>query len=211
MKRHLALTGAAAPLLVLTFAIAAQALPSDDPSTAETTIDEPARDGTPGAPAGELPLAPSDIPTDPTLLPPVDDLPSPSAVPTLDPSTAIPEAPLPEPVQPSDGVLDRTSDPSLGSADIEITLAATDLVPGAVLVSGFVPGVEAEGRCSLTLTREGEVHVIEADATPDATTTVCGGLTMSTADLSHGTWSATLSYLSPNRSGVSDARTITIR
>lgn len=222
MKRQTALAVAAAPLLVLSLAIAAQAVPSDDPSApvTETSPAEATEVPTEGAPTDTSTSTPTDG-TDPAAVPsdeaPATDAPSvpvqtdEGGAASVEPNAALPDAELPDAVAPAEGDLERPADPALGTADVQITLASTDLVAGAVLASGYVTEVEEGGTCSLTLTRGTEVLTIEAPAEADATTTVCGGLTMTTTGLALGEWSATIGYDSSTRSGVSAATTVTIR
>lgn len=218
MKRQTALAVAAAPLLVLSLAIAAQAVPSDDPSApvTETSPAEATEVPTEGAPTDTSTSTPTDG-ADPAAVPSDDTAPSEpvqseeDGAAAVEPNAALPDATLPDAVAPAEGDLERPADPALAAADVQISLASTDLVAGAVLVSGYVTEVEEGGTCSLTLTRGAEVLTIEAPAEADATTTVCGGLTMTTTGLALGDWSATIGYDSPTRSGVSAATTVTIR
>lgn len=227
MKRQTALAAAAAPVLVLSLAIAAQAVPSDDPSApvtetspADASLEGAATEDPTDAPADTAPegdVVPEDPtadPTDPASLPaPVEEpvQTEESGALAVEPNDALAGAPLPDAVAPAEGDLERPADPALAPADVQITLASTDLVAGAVLASGFVPEVEADATCTLTLTRGEDVRTIEAPAEPDATTTVCGGLTMTTTGLALGDWHATIGYLSATRSGVSAPATVTIR
>lgn len=208
MKRQTALAAAAAPVLVLSLAIAAQAVPSGDPSApvtetspADASVEDPA-EGT------------ATDPTDPASLPASQDEPvqtEESGALAVEPNDALAGAPLPDAVAPTEGDLERPADPALAPADVQITLASTDLVAGAVLASGYVPDVETDATCTLTLTRGDEVLSIEAPAEADATTTVCGGLTMTTTGLALGEWHATIGYQSATRSGISAPTTVTIR
>jgi hypothetical protein len=231
MKRQTALAAAAAPVLVISLAIAAQAVPTDDPSApvtetspADASVEDPtegtATDQPTGVPTeettdeGAATEEPSTDPTDPASLPAADDEPvqtEESGALAVVPNDALAGVPLPDAVAPAEGDLERPADPALAPADVQITLASTDLVAGAVLASGFVPEVEDGGTCALTLTRGEEVLTIEAEAEADATTTVCGGLTMTTTGLAVGDWSVTIAYESATRAGVSAAMTVTIR
>jgi hypothetical protein len=227
MKRQTALAAAAAPVLVLSLAIAAQAVPSDDPSApvtetspADASVEDPAEGTATDEPTeettdeGTATEAPSTDPTDPASLPAPQDEPvqtEESGALAVEPNDALAGAPLPDAVAPTEGDLERPADPALAPADVQITLASTDLVAGAVLASGFVPDVEADATCTLTLTRGDDVRTIEAPAEADATTTVCGGLTMTTTGLPLGDWHATIGYQSATRSGVSAPTTVTIR
>lgn len=210
MKRHLTLVGTGASVLVLSFALVAQAATSEEPATDETpsvgattgTVETltPGNDPAPDA------TAPSELDT---VAPSADPAPGADVAPEPA-SEPVPDVELPEPVLPTQGA-PTSPDEDLPSADVQISLVADDLVPGSVLASGFVPGVETGGTCTLTLSRDGEVRTIEAEAEADATTTVCGGLTMATTGLERGEWSVTLSYSSPTQAGVSDERILTLR
>ena len=142
-----------------------------------------------------------------------------SHVPNDDAAPSTEDAPLPDALVPEVEALDPgtdpnltpSADPALASANVQITIAATDIVPQAILVSGFVPGVESSGTCTLTLVRDSEIFIVDGTAEPDATTTVCGGLTMSTAGFTPGTWDVTLAYTSDTQTGISSATQVTIR
>ena len=212
MKRHTVLAALAAPLLALSVAVAAQAAAPDDSNGGAEAATIPSET--------ELPVEPSDTPdttSGPTTLPDEvapDPSPSVSSSPEAT-ATAEPTAPpavtnLPEPIAPEHNTTQPPADPDLRLADVLISFAATDVVPGAVVVSGYLAEVESGGVCTLTLTRGAEKFVVEDTAEPDATTTVCGGLTMSTAGLARGTWAATLSYVSDTQAGISSPTNVTV-
>jgi hypothetical protein len=75
-----------------------------------------------------------------------------------------------------------------------------------VEVGGYVEGVvEDGGVCTLTLTKGGASVTATADASADASTTACGGVTVPGSQVSAGTWKAVLSYSSAGHAGTSDA------
>lgn len=89
--------------------------------------------------------------------------------------------------------------------EVFITYAQWSNTTSAVEVGGYVAGVvEDDGTCTLTLTR-GEVVVTGTIAgTPDATSTSCGGLTISGDELGTGHWNAVVTYDSPSSHATSE-------
>lgn len=207
MKRHTVLAAVAAPLLALSFAVAAQAATSDDSTDNPADAVVPSDSATPVAPEAttDPAVGPAELPE-----PTPDPSPTASALPEGATEPDVAETPLPEPVAPERSTSQAPAAPDLHLADVLISFAATDVVPGAVVVSGYLTGVETGGVCTLTLTRGAETFVVEGAAEPDATTTVCGGLTMSTAGLTRGAWTVTLSYLSDTQSGISSSSNVTV-
>lgn len=149
------------------------------------------------------PPAVSPEPTlDPTSAPgPLEPAPTPEASPTGPPTAELPTT-------------DTTPPPtnqSLRTTDVYISIVATDIVEGAVLVSGYAPVVETGGICTLTLARRGDMSSVQQPATVDATTTICGGLTMDTRQLAAGEWTVTLTYISDESSGISAPRKVDVQ
>ena len=66
--------------------------------------------------------------------------------------------------------------------------------PGHPFVGGYVDRVLDGGTCTLTATKGGVTVTGSGPATPDATTTSCGTVGIPRAQLSTGTWTATLTY-----------------
>ncbi|SDE27737.1 hypothetical protein SAMN05660485_00422 [Blastococcus fimeti] len=76
---------------------------------------------------------------------------------------------------------------------------------GAFQVSAYLPGVvENDGTCTLTMTSESGEATASGPASPDATSTACGGLSIAGADLGPGAWSAVVSYESGSSRASSD-------
>lgn len=91
-----------------------------------------------------------------------------------------------------------TDPPRPQGAEVVLTRAGWDEGTGAVQAAGYVsPVVEDGGTCTLELSRGGSTRTAEAAAEPDATTTICAGLTVPGGQLSAGEWTAVLRYRSP--------------
>jgi hypothetical protein len=95
-------------------------------------------------------------------------------------------------------------DPVTQTVPVVLTYSAWSAEDRSVLAGGYVSGViEDGGICTLTLTQGSATVTVEGPAMPDASTTVCGGLTVPGDRLAAGTWRATLSYASPAHAGTS--------
>jgi hypothetical protein len=125
---------------------------------------------------------------------------------------AVPEpgTPAPPDLLPDDDTVPATDPPRPAPADgvdvvdVVVSLAEWDPATADVLVGGYVsPVVEDGGTCTVELEQDGRVVRNEAPGTPDATTTVCGGLDVDGAELGPGTWTLVLRYESPSVSGES--------
>lgn len=137
-----------------------------------------------------------------------DSTSSPSnSAPTTVPSPTEQTAVDPDEPNPSSGQTVATDEPVVVETDtVPVVLTYTEWSPddSAVLAGGYVSGVIEEGGvCTLTLTQNGATVTVEGPAMPDATTTVCGGLSVPGSQLSGGTWQATLSYVSAGYAGTS--------
>jgi hypothetical protein len=129
------------------------------------------------------------------------------------------ETPVPEPVEqtavapdapnPSSGQSVATDEPIVvdtAAVPVVLSYSAWSAAERQVMAGGYVSGViEDDGVCTLTLTQAGASVVVEGAAAPDATTTVCGGLTVPGSRLSAGTWQAVLTYASSAHTGTSGA------
>ena len=125
----------------------------------------------------------------------------------------MPDPTVQEPVvPPADEVaVDPVVEATGGSVDVTVTYADWEDSTDAVEVSGFVSGVvEPGGTCRLTLTRGQRTAVVETPGEPDASTTVCGTLSVPGSELSEGTWEAVLSYESATSSGASAPADVTV-
>jgi hypothetical protein len=113
------------------------------------------------------------------------------------PAAAATTTPLisPPPENPEDVATD-TAVPTL--AALQITYAGPDDAAGGIAVGAYVAGlIEEGGRCSLTLSKDGQSADAESEALPDASTTSCGQLVVPFSELEPGTWTAEVTYTSP--------------
>jgi hypothetical protein len=110
------------------------------------------------------------------------------------------------PNQVPDDVAAVTDPPRPSDTEVVLSFVGWDEDTSSVQVGGYVtPVVEDGGTCTVDLTR-GDVTVeVSGPAVADATTTVCGGLTVPGDQLSAGTWEAVLRYESPLTSGASES------
>jgi hypothetical protein len=98
-----------------------------------------------------------------------------------------------------------------GAVAVALSYADWDATGQQVEASGFVAEkVENDGTCTLTLTRGASTIAANNPGQADATTTNCGLLTVPAAQLSAGTWEATLSYQSPTSRGTSQPMTVVV-
>jgi hypothetical protein len=129
------------------------------------------------------------------------------ATPTPEPAQQSPVAP--DAPNPSSGQTVATDEPVVVDTEavpVVLTYSAWSAADRKVLAGGYVTGViEDGGVCTLTLTRNGATVVAEGAAMADATTTVCGGLSIAGSQLAAGTWQAVLSYASSTHTGASAA------
>lgn len=101
--------------------------------------------------------------------------------------------------------------PEPGAAPtVFLSYAGYDAAEG-LQASGYVDGrVENGGTCTLTVTGDGGSASVSSPARADARTTVCGLLTIPRAEVTPGTWQATLSYRSAQASATSEATEVTV-
>ena len=111
--------------------------------------------------------------------------------------------PAPETAPVVEGDTAETTSPGTDAA-VFITFGGYSASAG-VEVAGYVGDrVEAGGTCVLTLSSGRETLSVSASAVADARTTVCGTLTVPSAQVATGTWEAVLSYRSAHAAGASD-------
>ncbi|TYP89870.1 hypothetical protein [Blastococcus xanthinilyticus] len=129
-----------------------------------------------------------------------EDEPGPTAAPTT--------SMVPPSAEPTDVATDPPPSPSgtpepNEEREVAVTLTFAGVLDrgSAVEAAGFVDVREDGGTCTLTLTRDGTTRTSELPATPDASTTACGGLAVPLSDLASGTWEAVLSYESADSAG----------
>ncbi|SDD82253.1 hypothetical protein SAMN05216410_0223 [Sanguibacter gelidistatuariae] len=77
-------------------------------------------------------------------------------------------------------------------------------------VGAYAAVVENTGQCTLTLTKGTTVRSQTLDALSDVSTMSCGGFLIPGSDLSTGTWSAIVTYVSERSSGQSDPIEVTV-
>lgn len=122
------------------------------------------------------------------------------------PTTASPE--ITAPANPQSGqtlAKDRPVVVTGTRVPVVVNYSGWDAAAARVEVRGYVGGVVEEGgTCALTLTKDGVTATGQKPATPDASTTNCGRLTIPGDQLSPGTWQAVLSYRSADHTGSSD-------
>ena len=111
--------------------------------------------------------------------------------------------------RPSSGQTLATDPPVVvtsSTVPVVMTYSGWNAASRRVMAGGYVTGViEDGGTCTLTLTRNGVRVSAHGPARPDASTTACGGLTVSGGKLTSGTWKAVLSYASTASAGASSA------
>jgi hypothetical protein len=83
---------------------------------------------------------------------------------------------------------------------------------GFVNVNALVNGViEDDGTCTLTMTKGTKSVHVTRPSEANASNTTCGRMSISRGSLSSGTWSTTVSYLSPTAKGASEAMSIEVK
>jgi hypothetical protein len=112
----------------------------------------------------------------------------------------------PSRVEPTEVATDAPVTVSPGrTASIFITQHGWNSSSGQVEISGYLAGLyETEGTCTVTLTAGSRSVSASTPATPDATSTSCGGLAVPGSKLSSGTWSAVVTYESATSRGTSE-------
>jgi hypothetical protein len=104
-----------------------------------------------------------------------------------------------------------TDPPRPTDTDVVLSTASWDAGTATVQIGGYVsPLVEDGGTCTAELKRGDRTMTVEGPATPDASTTVCGGLEIAGAQLQPGSWQVVLSYASAQRSGSSAPMTVEV-
>ncbi|HEY3548203.1 MAG TPA: hypothetical protein VGK17_19190 [Propionicimonas sp.] len=157
------------------------------------TLPEPRADLAPSA----SPAVPDTASHDPSAAATVDPA-GPTGTPTAQQTTSTAPTPRPTPAQ------------STAPVVVTVTTSGWDATAGQLWVSGFVPAPEEGGTCALRVTKGAAAVVVQRSATPDATTTTCGSVTIDRDRLSPGTWSAVLAYQSPARAGAAGPVTIEV-
>lgn len=107
-----------------------------------------------------------------------------------------------------------TAPPTRGASphtvEVVQTYASFDKTTG-VTAGGFVAQtVEDGGSCTLTLTGDGTTVKVDAPATPDASSTACGALTVPPGKVSSGRWTSVISYSSATSEGTSPSMQVVV-
>ncbi len=95
---------------------------------------------------------------------------------------------------------------------VPVTISYAGWDPGSrqVRVNAFVSLVESGGTCTLTVANGTDQRIATGTASADASTTVCAQLTISSATMTPGTWTATVTYTSPAYRGQSAPTNVVI-
>jgi hypothetical protein len=144
---------------------------------------------------------------DPSMVAPTPD--ASSAAPTTKPGgTTAPTgsasgSPTPTPTpKPTD---------SRGTVTPFITIALWDAEGGVLDVEGMVPKiVEDDGTCTLLARKGDTVRMVSQPAAPAASSTTCNPLQIPGSQLTDGTWTVTISYVSARSTGVAASKTVTV-
>jgi hypothetical protein len=92
-----------------------------------------------------------------------------------------------------------------------ITIAMWDRDSGLLDVEGMVPKiVEDDGTCTLVARKGDTVRMVSQPAAPSASSTICSPLQLKGSQLSDGTWTVTISYVSARSTGVAASKTVTV-
>lgn len=160
--------------------------------------------------AGWLLRPADDVRTDPTVrsATPTGRSAEPAATGSMGGAVPDPRATQTAPVPtepPEDVVTDEPARGVAGVATVVVTQAAWDAASGTVQVAALVSDVvESDGVCTLRLTSGADLREVTRDAVEDASTTSCGILTASGADLAPGDWVAVVDYASADARGSSE-------
>jgi|SRR5215218_6618991 len=123
------------------------------------------------------------------------------------PEPVEPTAVAPDEPNPGSGQTVATDEPVVvetSAVPVVLTYSDWSAADSQVLAGGYVSGViEDDGLCTLTMTQGAASVVVEAAASADATTTVCGGMAVDGSRLAAGTWQAVLTYASVAHTGTS--------
>lgn len=132
------------------------------------------------------------------------------------PSATVPSAELPTSTTPG-APTTKTSSPQKppagdGRASSTVVITSTNWNKASrnVEVSGYVPVVESDGRCTLALQRNGLTKTTQSTGNPDASSTSCGRMTIPGSQLSPGRWTAVITYLSKATRAASSPATVEV-
>ena len=117
---------------------------------------------------------------------------------------------------PGDGVARDSSSAAAttgknGKLTAQVLLTWWDAGTGSISANGSVNNlIENGGTCTLSASRGSLVRKVSNSSIANATTTVCGELTIPASQLSAGDWKIQLSYVSGTASGSSSTQTVHI-
>jgi hypothetical protein len=102
--------------------------------------------------------------------------------------------------------------PGRSDAEVVVTYWNWNAADRVLDVSGYVSGVvQADGRCTVTLTRGSTVLSEESEAYPDSSTTACAAVQVAIPAGGQGDWEAVLEYESSSVGAASAPFTVTVR
>jgi hypothetical protein len=138
-------------------------------------------------------------PADPASAPtstPANRSPSASAGTTAGPTVAptVPATTLPAPGPGSPSSSAPAS--SATKANLTVTFSGYDAASSSAQAGGYVDVLESKGTCTLTLSSGSATASATQSASPDASTTSCGAVTIPRSALSSGVWKGVLAYAS---------------
>jgi len=93
-----------------------------------------------------------------------------------------------------------------------VIVTYADAAPGTgdLEVGAYAAAVDTGGTCTLSATAGGKTVSASIPATPDVSTTSCGGLTVGHDKLGSGTWQVTVTYGSSTLAGTSAPVQVTL-
>jgi hypothetical protein len=148
------------------------------------------------------------VPSTPASTSPVSTSPDAGAAPTSAESSAPAPVAVTAPLLTGGPV--ATDSPHPQKADVVLSVLGWDARAAAVQAGGYVSVLQARGTCTLELTMGARRVAVSAAAEPDASTTVCGNLSVGRARVVPGSWTAVLRYSSSTTVGVSAPATVQV-
>ena len=133
--------------------------------------------------------------------------------PTPDAGTTAPADPTATPDATATAAPTPSATPTVAKRAVTpfITSALWDAEGDLLDVEGVIPKiVEDAGICTLVARKGTTVRMVSQPAAPAASTTTCNPLQIEGGQLSAGTWTVTISYISSASSGVSASRTVVV-
>ncbi len=128
---------------------------------------------------------------------------TPSEAPVPGPSETT-TAPAPAPTPTAGTAPSPTPGSTLAPATVVVTYASWANETSAIEAGAYAAVIEDAGECTLTLTKGVMTRSVSVAASLDVSTTSCGRFLIPGADLTTGTWTAVVTYLSSTSAGQSD-------